>query len=471
MSDRVSFAAADQCRAGIAYVLLAPRFTRIRYPRIQWRWPAHGGLKMPVQSAGGTLEPDQRLACGTGFQPVRPANCVGKRHMKLKPVRAQASKSLSKTVSELLFEAYLNSQGIPHQHEPSNPGTKKHPDYPLKWNGHELVCEVKELRARRPPPSGAANFDPYGGIRKEIHEVRRQFREYKETPCVLVLYNVDDWEFRDWPYVLFGTMLGDLGLRFPFDVEECVMVIGRERSAFLDGGKMIAPMTKNAQNTTISAIAVLSKITKPNPEFEREYERRLAKISQGRTAEPTIDQRLAIRMELYQVLPLTARQYPRVTVFENPLARMSLPREVFQGPYDARHKFNMRIGRIERVFAGRGLQELEKQSNNHGDILQQIEQFKQAIVEQFRPERIVLFGSHAHDCPEPDSDVDLLVVFQGKGNAANRSLEIRKRLNCDFALDLLTRSAAEIERRIRFHDPFICDIIENGMTLYESRHD
>ena len=38
------------------------------------------------------------------------------------------------------------------------------------------------------------------------------------------------------------------------------------------------------------------------------------------------------------------------------------------------------------------------------------------IVQEFHPDRIILFGSYAYGNPTPDSDVDLLVVlpFEGK---------------------------------------------------------
>ena len=81
----------------------------------------------------------------------------------------------------------------------------------------------------------------------------------------------------------------------------------------------------------------------------------------------------------------------------------------------------------------------------------------------------MLFGSHAHDCAQPDSDVDLLVVFPGDGSAAYRSLEIRKRLNCRFPLELLTRSAGEVDHRLKLGDPFMREILEEGKTLYPLR--
>ena len=41
----------------------------------------------------------------------------------------------------------------------------------------------------------------------------------------------------------------------------------------------------------------------------------------------------------------------------------------------------------------------------------QIEDLGRCIAEEFRPQRIVLFGSYAWGKPSVDSDVDLLVIM------------------------------------------------------------
>jgi predicted nucleotidyltransferase len=92
------------------------------------------------------------------------------------------------------------------------------------------------------------------------------------------------------------------------------------------------------------------------------------------------------------------------------------------------------------------------------------------VVHHFGPERIILFGSHAWGRPDADSDIDLLVVFPGDEPLADRSLEIRRRVRCDFPLDLLTRSAGEVRRRIAINDSFMREIIERGKVLYERPH-
>jgi predicted nucleotidyltransferase len=55
----------------------------------------------------------------------------------------------------------------------------------------------------------------------------------------------------------------------------------------------------------------------------------------------------------------------------------------------------------------------------------EIARLVQRIVQQFDPEQVILFGSHARGDAGPDSDIDLLVVMDVKGSRLDKSVEIR----------------------------------------------
>ncbi len=55
---------------------------------------------------------------------------------------------------------------------------------------------------------------------------------------------------------------------------------------------------------------------------------------------------------------------------------------------------------------------------------EEIQQMIRRIVSRFRPERIILFGSHARGDAGPDSDVDLLVVMPVEGSRREKAVEI-----------------------------------------------
>ena len=69
------------------------------------------------------------------------------------------------------------------------------------------------------------------------------------------------------------------------------------------------------------------------------------------------------------------------------------------------------------------------------------------IAREFRPERIILFGSYAYGAPAPYSDVDLLVVLEFEGKSFRKSLEILNRINPAFSADLLARRPDDMRRR------------------------
>ena len=95
-----------------------------------------------------------------------------------------------------------------------------------------------------------------------------------------------------------------------------------------------------------------------------------------------------------------------------------------------------------------------------------IEQYSQAIVREFQPEKIILFGSYAYGTPTEDSDVDLLVVMSHAGKNSRQAAEIETRLPPGFALDLLVRAPAEIQHRAHCGDCFIQEITTKGRVLH-----
>lgn len=99
-----------------------------------------------------------------------------------------------------------------------------------------------------------------------------------------------------------------------------------------------------------------------------------------------------------------------------------------------------------------------------------IADLSQHIAREFHPERIILFGSHAHGTPRHDSDVDLLVILDFEGTNMMKSLEILSRTQPAFAVDIIVRTPEEVQRRLDWNDFFMRDVIEQGQVLYESHH-
>ena len=90
------------------------------------------------------------------------------------------------------------------------------------------------------------------------------------------------------------------------------------------------------------------------------------------------------------------------------------------------------------------------------------------IAREFRPQRIILFGSYAYGKPTADSDVDLLVIMPLSGRPIDKAVEISSRLEHRFPIDLLVRSPEEIRRRLAWNDFFLREATDKGVVMYES---
>lgn len=102
------------------------------------------------------------------------------------------------------------------------------------------------------------------------------------------------------------------------------------------------------------------------------------------------------------------------------------------------------------------------------------------IVEKLkglRPYKIVLFGSHAYGNPNPDSDIDLLVVLdkddlpQSFAENMETKLLVRNMLfdiNQHVPIDLIVQTKPMYEKFNDLGSLFAQEIARNGEVLYES---
>ena len=101
----------------------------------------------------------------------------------------------------------------------------------------------------------------------------------------------------------------------------------------------------------------------------------------------------------------------------------------------------------------------------------QIETYAEDVARQFRPLKIVLFGSYAYGNPTEDSDVDLMVVMPKAPSGAknsDRAIAIDLAIPAAFPLDLLVRNPEDIAWRLEKGDCFLQVVFSNGRVLYEA---
>jgi len=93
------------------------------------------------------------------------------------------------------------------------------------------------------------------------------------------------------------------------------------------------------------------------------------------------------------------------------------------------------------------------------------------IVREYRPEKVILFGSYAHDTPDEDSDIDLFIIKETTERPIDREIAVVTIVSDAHRLtpfDPHVMTPGEVRERLRMGDQFIREIIETGEVLYES---
>lgn len=83
-------------------------------------------------------------------------------------------------------------------------------------------------------------------------------------------------------------------------------------------------------------------------------------------------------------------------------------------------------------------------------------------------EKVILFGSYARGNPTPDSDVDLLVVWNTRRLPTQRWMAVSRLFSRrPFPMDIVVRTPRQIENALSRKDCFIREVFSTGKVLYE----
>ncbi|MBC8449621.1 MAG: nucleotidyltransferase domain-containing protein [Chloroflexi bacterium] len=102
----------------------------------------------------------------------------------------------------------------------------------------------------------------------------------------------------------------------------------------------------------------------------------------------------------------------------------------------------------------------------------QLKALLQTLIERVRPEKVVLFGSHADGTATPQSDVDLLVILESDLRRDRRQEMISRALRPRrVPVDILAYTPAEMEACMANPTSFVRHILTTGKTVYERHSD
>jgi predicted nucleotidyltransferase len=101
------------------------------------------------------------------------------------------------------------------------------------------------------------------------------------------------------------------------------------------------------------------------------------------------------------------------------------------------------------------------------DLQGAIDSITAQLIEKYKPEKIILFGSAARGDATLDSDVDLLIIKKDtpyKGR--DRMIEVSRLIDRDIPVDFLVYRPDEFEKRLKMGDPFLEMVVAEGKVLY-----
>jgi predicted nucleotidyltransferase len=97
-----------------------------------------------------------------------------------------------------------------------------------------------------------------------------------------------------------------------------------------------------------------------------------------------------------------------------------------------------------------------------------LQEIAHRVVENFDPEKVILFGSHAAGTARIDSDIDLLVVMEAEGSPIQRAVAVKRVCRPRFvAMDLLVKTPKEMAAQLQQGNFFLHQILAEGRVLYE----
>lgn len=100
--------------------------------------------------------------------------------------------------------------------------------------------------------------------------------------------------------------------------------------------------------------------------------------------------------------------------------------------------------------------------------LRSIQKIVRQIVEHFRPQKVILFGSYAYGVPTMDSDVDLLVMMDTEEKPIHVAARIAATIDHPFPLDIIVFTPSDWNASLTRKGVFATEVMMKGVVLYEA---
>lgn len=104
---------------------------------------------------------------------------------------------------------------------------------------------------------------------------------------------------------------------------------------------------------------------------------------------------------------------------------------------------------------------------NRTAVLDEVAFIKEQIIQKYRPEKIILFGSAAREGEGTINDIDLLIIKSEVPHyGIDRMRELDRLIQRTIAVDMLVYKPGEVAERLAMGDPFLKKVFKEGKILY-----
>ena len=99
----------------------------------------------------------------------------------------------------------------------------------------------------------------------------------------------------------------------------------------------------------------------------------------------------------------------------------------------------------------------------------ELDRMIEVIRTEYRPEKIILFGSLADNAVHEWSDIDLLIIKETDKRPIDRNIELVRLIRPTVGVDLFIYTPQEYEFLVKEKYSFLLNILKTGKTVYEKR--
>jgi len=88
-------------------------------------------------------------------------------------------------------------------------------------------------------------------------------------------------------------------------------------------------------------------------------------------------------------------------------------------------------------------------------------------LEEYNPEKVILFGSQAKNSSDSYSDIDLIIIKNTRKLFLDRIKDVLGIIKPNFAIDILVYTPGEFQKMISEGNPFLEHVLKEGKVIYE----